>query len=130
MNKNIFWILLIFIVPVAVYFGLTKTDTTSHQAVAKTGDEIIKFYSPMCFECNELDKVMEEVFPKYEDKITLNKVDVTKKDNNVTSLIKKYRVTLVPTTIFKNQDGTIIKRVEGSMEPEVLEKYTVELINE
>ena len=42
----------------------------------------------------------------------------------------KYNVTLVPTTVFKNQDGRITKRVEGTMKPEVFESYTEELINE
>lgn len=129
MNKNVIWILLIFLVPIAVYYGLTR-DGSSRQAVAVTGDEIIKFSSPMCYECNELEKVMEEVFPKYENKITLNKVDVTKKDSNVRALIREYNVTLVPTTVFKNQDGRITKRVEGTMKPEVLEGYMAELINE
>ena len=112
MNKNIIWIFLIFIVPIAAYFG------------------IIKFSSPMCYECNELEKVVEEVFPKYKDKITLHKVDVTKRDNNVKKLIKEYNVTLVPTTVFKNQDGKITKRIEGTMKPEVFEEYMAELINE
>ena len=130
MNKNIIWILLIFIVPMAVYFGLTKNNPVSNQAVAITGDEIIKFSSPMCYECSELEKVMDGIFPKYEDKITLHKVDVTKRDKDTSALIKEYKVTLVPTTVFKNQDGKITKRVEGSMKPEVLEESMVELIND
>ena len=131
MNKNVIWILIIFILPIAVYYGLTRGNVTSHQAVAvTTGDEIIKFSSPMCYECNELEKVMEEVFPKYQDKVTLRVIDVTKRNNNVNELIREYNVTLVPTTVFKNQDGKITKRVEGTMKPEVFEEYVAELINE
>ena len=130
MNKNIIWILLIFIVPITVYFGLTRESTAYQSSDIKTGDEIIKFASPMCYECNELEKVMEKVFPKYKDKITLHKIDVTKKDKNVRALIKEYNVTLVPTTVFKNQDGKITRRIEGCMPPEVLENYLVELIDE
>lgn len=131
MNKNIIWILLIFLVPLCTYFGLTRTSSISHQAVAiASGDEIIKFASPMCFECNELEKVIDEVFPKYENKITLRKIDVTKNDKNVRKLITEYDVTLVPTTVFKNQDGKITKKIVGTMKPEVLEEYMAELINE
>ena len=131
MNKNIIWILLIFIVPIAVYFCLTRESVTTPSANAVVaGDEIIKFASPMCYECNELEKVMDEIFPKYEDKITLSKIDVTKKDKKVKELIREYNVTLVPTTVFKNQDGKITKRIEGAMQPEILESYMVELINE
>ena len=130
MNKNIVWILLIFIIPIAAYFCLTRDGSVPQPAEAVTGDEIIKFASPMCYECNELEKVMEQVFPKYENKVTLHKVDVSKRDKNVKALITEYKVTLVPTTVFKNQDGRVIKRVEGTMKPEVLEEHITELINE
>lgn len=130
MNKNIVWILIIFLVPLAAYFGLTRNKLTSLPAIATTGDEIIKFASPMCYECQELEKIMDEVFPKYNDKISLRKIDVTQKDKNVQELIKEYNVKLVPTTVFKNQDGKVTRRIEGSMQPKILENYMVELINE
>ena len=75
-------------------------------------------------------KVLDEVMPKYNDKVSLQKIDITKKDKNCKEFIKEYNVQLVPTTIFKNQDGRIIRRVEGTMKPETLESYLVELINE
>ena len=130
MNKNIIWILLIFIVPVAAYFSMTRNEIAPLPAVAKTGDEIIKFSSPMCYECQELEKVIEEIFPKYNDKINLQRIDVTKRDKNVQELIQEYKVTLVPTTVFKNQDGRVIRRIEGNIQPKILENYMVELIDE
>lgn len=130
MNKNIIWIMLIFLVPMAVYFGLKRESTATQTSNLQKGDEIIKFASPMCYECGELEKVIDEVFPKYENKITLRKIDVTKKDKNVRALINEYKVTLVPTTVFKNQDGRVTRRVEGTMEPKVFESYMEELINE
>jgi len=130
MNKNIIWILLIFLVPICAYFALTREEMAPLPAIALTGDEIIKFSSPMCYECQELEKVMEQVCPQYNDKINLRKIDVTKRDDNAQALIKEYKVTLVPTTVFKNQDGRVTKRIEGTMQPKVLEEYIVELINE
>ena len=130
MNKNIFWILLIFLVPLALYWGLTRENVTELSAIASTGDEVIKFSSPMCFECQELEKVFEEVYPKYRDKVSLKKVDVTKHDKNCKALIREYKVTLVPTTVFKNQDGKITRRIEGTMQSKVLDNYFTELINE
>ncbi len=130
MNKNIFIILLIFLVPIAAYWGLTRDKfTTLPSNASSTGDEIIKFSSPMCYECQELKKVFDEVFPKYNKDITLREIDVTKRNNNVQTLIKEYNVKLVPTTVFKNQDGTITRRIEGSMQPKILENYLKELIN-
>lgn len=130
MNRNIFIILLIFIVPLAAYFGLTRDKLTTPPSYASAGGpEIIKFASPMCYECQELEKVFNEVFPKYENQITLRKVDVTNKDNTVKSMIKSYGVKLVPTTIFKDKDGNTLRRIEGSMEPQVLENHLKELVN-
>lgn len=128
MKKNVIVILLIFLVPLCVYFGLTRDKLPSLPAIA-AGDEIIKFSSPMCYECQELEKVFDEVFPNYDKNITLRKIDVTKKDKNVQALIKLYDVKLVPTTVFKNQDGTVTRKIEGCIQPKILENYMKELIN-
>ena len=127
MKKNTVLILLIFLVPLAMYWWMTR-DSMS-ETVAAEGDVIIKFASPMCYECQELDKIFEEVFPKYDKDITLRKIDVTKKNNQVDALIKEYDVKLVPTTVFKNQDGRVTRRIEGSMPPDILENYLKELID-
>lgn len=129
MNKNLIIILLIFIVPLGVYFGLTRNKLTELPAVATQGAEVIKFASPMCYECQELEKVFDEVFPNYENDINLEKIDVTQKNERVKSLIKKHQVKLVPTTVFKDSNGRIVRQVEGSMEPQVLENYLKEIKN-
>ena len=108
MKKNVILILLIFLVPLGAYFWLTQDKLTTPPSVASSGGcEIIKFSSPMCYECQELEKVFEEVFPAYQKEITLNKIDVTKKDKNVQALIKLYEVKLVPTTVFRRADGVV-----------------------
>ena len=130
MNRNVFIILLIFFVPLAAYFGLTRDKLTTPPSLASAnGPEIIKFASPMCYECQELEKVFNEVFPKYENEITLRRVDVTNKDNVIKGMIKSYGVKLVPTTVFKDKDGNTVRRIEGNMEPQVLENYLKELVN-
>lgn len=129
MKKSLIIILAIFLVPLAAYWFLTKDSIASSPSIAASGDAVIKFSSPMCYECQELEKVFEEVFPKYCDNITLQKIDVTKRDNNVQALIKQYNVKLVPTTIFKNQDGTVTRRIEGLIQPAILENYLKELID-
>ena len=127
--KNIVWILLIFIVPIALYAWLSKDELAPLPAIA-AGDEVIKFGSPLCMECQDLENVIDKVFPKYSDKILLKKLDISKHDKNCQALIKEYNVQLVPTTVFKNQDGRVLRRVEGTMKPDVFESYLVELINE
>lgn len=129
MNKNIIIILAIFLVPLAAYWGLSKDKLTTPPAIATNGAEVIKFASPMCYECQELEKVFDEVFPAYNRDITLRKIDVTQKDNSTREMIKKHNVKLVPTTVFKDSNGNIKRRIEGSMQPQILDNYLKELIN-
>ncbi len=130
MNKNIVIILLIFLVPLGVYWGLTKDkNITSLPSTAAGHAEIIKFSSPMCYECQELDKIFNEVYPEYANKISLRKIDVTINDKNTKKLIKQYNIQLVPTCIFKNSNGNEIRRTEGSIQPKILENYMKEQLN-
>mgnify|MGYP003298389039 CR=1 FL=1 len=95
MNRNIFIILFIFLVPLALYWGLTKNKSfTVLPSIAFNGPEIIKFSSPMCYECQELEKIFDEIYPGYANKITLRKIDVTQNDKSVKQLIKEYDVKL------------------------------------
>ncbi len=129
MNKNIIIILLIFVVPLGVYFGLTRNKLTELPAIASQGAQVVKFASPMCYECQQLEKVFEEVFPNYENDIELEKIDVTQKSDKVKAMIKKHQVKLVPTTVFKDKTGKVVRQIEGTMEPEVLENYLREIKN-
>ena len=131
MNKNTIWILIILIVPIAMYYVLTRDDNSSMTAVASdSGDVVYKFHAPLCSECQDLEKVFEVVFPKYSDKVTLQKIDVTKRDKNTQKLIEQYEVKLVPTTVLKNQDGKTLRRFEGTIQPQELDTFLAELIDE
>ena len=130
MNRNLSIILLIFLVPLAIYWGITRDkNVTILPSVAISGPEIIKFSSPMCYECQELEKVFDEVYPGVANKISLRKIDVTQNDKSVKQLIKEYDVKLVPTCIFKNEDGNVIRKVEGNIQPRILENYMKEQLN-
>lgn len=130
MNKNVITILLIFLVPLGLYWGLTHDKSSvTLPSVAFSGPEIIKFSSPMCFECQELEKIFDEVYPGYANKVSLRKIDVNSKDKATKSLIKDYEVKLVPTCVFKDKDGSVIRKTEGLIQPKILENYIKEQIN-
>ena len=130
MNRNLFLILLIFLLPLALYWGLTRDKGLGTlPSIAFAGPEIIKFSSPMCYECQELDKIFDEVYPGYANKITLRKIDVTKKDKDTKNMIKDYDVKLVPTCIFKNKDGQIVRKTEGMIQSKILENYIKDQIH-
>ena len=129
MNKNLIIILLIFLVPLAIYWGLSRDKSIAIlPTVAVSGPEIIKFSSPMCYECQELEKIFQEVYPGYANKISLRKIDVTNNDKSTKQMIKEYDVRLVPTCIFKNNDGNVVRKTEGSIQPRILENYMKELL--
>lgn len=130
MNRNIAIVLLIFLLPLAVYWGVTRDKSLGTlPGIAFAGPEIIKFSSPMCYECQELEKIFEEVYPAYSGKVGLRKVDVTQQDIETKKLIKEYQVKLVPTCVFKNAEGAVTRRTEGAMQPRILENYIKEQLN-
>jgi len=130
MNKNLVIILSILILPICLYYYLDKSQAVSAQKTTINQPVIIKFSSDMCSECKKMDKVIEKVFPKYENKIVLEKINVQKQTKFVQALIKENNVTLVPTLIFKNSNGQIIKKVEGSMSDADFENCIKGLLNE
>lgn len=130
MNRNIITILLILLVPICAYWGLTRDKSfTALPTIASNGAEIIKFSSPMCYECQELEKIFEEIYPNYANKVSLKKIDVTQKDKTTQSLIREYNVKLVPTCVFKDSQGDVIRITEGSIQPKILENYIKEQLN-
>ncbi|MCQ2738703.1 MAG: thioredoxin family protein [bacterium] len=130
MKKNFIIILAILFLPLFLYGVLSKNRMpASLPSIATNGPEIIKFSSPMCYECQELEKIFDEVYPNYSSKVNLTKIDVTNRDKSTQQLIKEYNVTLVPTCIFKDANGNILRKTEGAIQPKILENYIKEQIN-
>lgn len=129
MKKNLITVLLVFLVPVIAYFILNLSgvsDTMS--ADAKTNKpQIVKFTSAMCLDCQTMNKIMKELYPKYQDDIILTEIQVQEKNPNNDKWIKKYDVTLVPTIIMINSNGNQVRRIEGAIEKEQMDKYMQEL---
>ena len=129
MKKNLITILLILFVPLVAYMALTK----STQSTAKpTNDmankpQVIKFTSSMCLDCQTMNKVFKEIFPKYEDSIVLTEIQVQDGNSFTHSKIKEYDVSLVPTIILIDSNGKTTKRIEGAIAKELMDKYLKEL---
>ena len=70
-----------------------------------------------------MNKVFKEIFPKYENKIILTEIQVQDKNSFNEEQIKKYNVTLVPTIILLNSNGQQVKRIEGAVAKEQMDKY-------
>lgn len=129
MKKNLVIILFVFLIPVIAYILLTFTGNSGlMSADAKTTKpQIVKFTSAMCLDCQTMNKIMKEIYPKYKDDIVLTEINVQDGNPNNDKWIKKYDVTLVPTIILINENGNQIRRIEGAIEKEQMEEYIQEL---
>lgn len=121
-KKSLVTILAILILPVLAFFGLTFNKDTSIIAEASGKPQIIKFSSTMCLECKEVEKVFKELMPKYQDKVEYTEIIVDSRNDMKNALIKKHNVTLVPTIIMLNSDGTQHKRIESSLPVDEMEQ--------
>ena len=123
--KNWIIALVILIAPVIVYYGLEKNSENKVvlQAQAQVGKPtVVKLYSTMCLDCKKLDSVTKEVMPMYADKLNYQAYNVQNNEKGADKYIDKYNVTLVPTMIFLNKDGSLYKKTEGYLEKRQLEQ--------
>ncbi len=130
MNKNVLIILAILILPICFYYYLDKTQSVLANKVNSTRPKIIKFSSDMCSECQKMEKTVNQVYPKYSGKIELINIPVQKQTKYNLELIKQYKVTLVPTIIFKKSNGQTMAKIEGAMSNNEFEQYLKRLLNE
>lgn len=124
-------IALLFIIPLYSYYLLSRPSAylqefSSPDKMAK----VIKFTSSMCLDCKNLNKIFDEIYPDYSGKVFLISVDVQNSDKKTKSIIKKYTITTVPTTIFLDENSFELRRIEGAIEPKQLNSYFKELVDE
>jgi len=116
MKKNLIVILAIFIIPLLTYVMLTISNNPTTAKDSFTGKpQVLKFTSQMCLDCQTMNKVFKEIFPKYKDDIELIEIQVQDKNNYNQSMIEKHNVTLVPTIILIDSEGKQVKRIEGAI---------------
>ena len=127
MKRNIIKISLIFAIPLMLYMALTASNSTTAKTSETGKPQVVKFTSAMCLDCQTMNKVFKEIFPKYNGKIILTEIQVQDKNSFSEEQIKKYNVTLVPTIILLNSGGKQVKRIEGAIPKEQMDKYLQEL---
>lgn len=122
MKKNIVIISLVFAIPILAYMALTASNSTTAKPVETGKPQVIKFTSEMCLDCQTMNKIFKEIFPKYDNTIVLTEIQVQDKNSFNKEQIQKYNVTLVPTIILLNSQGKQIKRIEGAVSKEEMDK--------
>ena len=122
MKKNIIIISLIFAIPLLAYFIFSSSASNVAESNVQGKPQVIKFTSQMCLDCQTMNKIFKELFPKYEDKIVLTEIQVQDKSSFNDEQIEKYNVTLVPTIILLNSDGKQVRRIEGAIPKDEMDK--------
>lgn len=69
-----------------------------------------------------MNKIMKEIYPKYENDIILTEINVQDSNSFNDEQIEKFNVTLVPTIILLDSNGKQTKRIEGAIPKEEMEK--------
>ena len=124
-KKSILTILIILILPLAIFWWLSTGKTSTADANTNM-PQVIKFSSTMCLECKEVEKIFKEIIPKYQDKVSYTAIIVDSRKDMNNKLIKKYNVQLVPTVIMLNADGRVCQRIEGAASKDEYETYIQE----
>ena len=120
-KKNIITIIALLFIPLIAFWGINLNKEP--QAVAQTAGipQILKFSSSMCLECKQVEEIFDELVPQYKDKFEYKQIFVDSGKDMNNQLIKKYNVTLVPTVIMLNSDGTVAKTIVGAVPKEKYE---------
>ena len=128
--KNIITILLILILPIIAYLIMNK-NSEQIMAVAKENNlpTLMTFSSTMCIDCQKMKKLLNEIEPAYQNKINFVSINALDKDKKVKNYINKFGVTLVPTLVFIDDNGTLINKIEGYIPKEELISEIEEAIN-
>ena len=122
MRKNLIIIAVIFALPILAYWLMSSLSKTDATAAVSGKPQIIKFTSKMCLDCQTMNKIMKEIYPKYENDIILTEINVQDSSSFNDEQIEKFNVTLVPTIILLDANGKQTKRIEGAIPKEEMEK--------
>ncbi|HIS73894.1 TPA: thioredoxin family protein [Candidatus Galligastranaerophilus intestinavium] len=130
--KNWIIVLLVFAIPLGLYAYLESNSqsTVAKEEVSMNNTQkprVIKFYSPMCSDCKKISNEMVGVVEDYKDAVTFEEINVSEQTDKNKALIKKYKITLVPTLVFESKDGKTFKKVEGFIEDDEIENNIVNI---
>ena len=130
--KNWIIVFLVFAIPLGLYAYFesnTQATAAKEEMTANKTQKprVIKFYSPMCSDCQKVSKEMVGVVEDFKDAVTFEEINVSEQTDKNKALIKKYKITLVPTLIFESKDGKIVKKVEGFIEDDEIESNIVNI---
>lgn len=128
------WLIILSILffPMAIFYTLSQNFPQAGIEAYATNNlpKVYKFSSSMCIDCQTLEKQLKDIIPNYKDKIDFISFKVDNPTKEVKAMIKKYKITLVPTMVFIDKTGKEILKVEGLIEESQLKEKLQGLCNE
>lgn len=108
-----------------------EEDATSSQgklsaALVDKKVTVLCFRSDTCQPCIEMDTIIEEIKPEFEDKVSF--ISVVVDDPEERPLIEKYEIQMIPTTFIIDKKGQAKKQV-GVIPKDQLTGILEELVN-
>lgn len=104
-----------------IVFGI---GLMNHQSEAKAKKPLITFIelgSVNCIPCKKMQPVMKSIEKKYGSQIEVIFYDVWK--DEFKSKVEEYKIKLIPTQVFLDQNGKEIDRHEGFYPEEEMDKF-------
>ena len=130
MKKNLIIISLIFALPLIAYAVLSGTKVESATQEHVSGKpQIINFSSKLCTDCKKMKGVFETVMPQYSGTVEVIEYDIEKNDKNINNAIDTYNVNLVPTVVYIDKNGKVVRKTEGYVDKHKFEAYVKEILN-
>lgn len=103
---------------------LKLTEEKAISAIDNGGVVVLDFFAVWCNPCRTLSPKIEALSEKYNDKITVGKIDIEECDN----LVEKYGIRNIPTVLFF-KNGIQMDKEVGSVQLEALEQKVETLLN-
>lgn len=127
MNKlNLKKLLTLMIAPLIMIFALGLISIAD---VAGKKPTILEFSSPTCSCCVKLKQVLPGVESKYASKIDIQKFNVAAPDSKIKQLMSTYSINTIPTLIFIDKNGNVIRTTRGYLTADQLDTYFNELVS-
>ena len=110
--------------------ALAPERTSSGQAVLPPVGKpaYVLVHSTMCIPCKQMDKTAKAVVPRFRGKVQYLDVLIDRPQDS--ALVKRLKVSLIPTSVFLGSDGKELGRVVGVIKPDDLTKRLQALAGE
>ncbi len=127
-KSSIITILVIFILPVALYFFF-KTPSESNVSIASPVNkpQVLQFSSQMCYDCKRVEKEIAPLRQEFASQVVFRKYNASTRTEAINRMISQYDINVVPTLIFLDKNGALVRKTEGYLTRDQIRIYLKEL---